>query len=89
MTLETERQRASEHGTLSLTGLLIHLRRTRAYQSVLAGLRAGQPVPDQHLLRAARPFVVACLAQDMQRPTVILTGRVDRAHNLAEQLPVW
>ncbi len=89
MTHETERQRASEHSSLNLTGLLGHLRPTRAYQSVLAGLRAGQPVPDQHLLRAARPFVVASLAQDMQRPILIMTGRVDRAHNLAEQLPVW
>ncbi|MCZ7538845.1 MAG: transcription-repair coupling factor [Anaerolineae bacterium] len=89
MTFETEQQRASEHGTLSLTGLLGHLRQTRTYQAVLAGLRAGQPVPDQHVLRAARPFVGACLAQDVQRPTAILTGRVDRAHNLAEQFPVW
>ena len=61
MTHETERQRASEHSSLNLTGLLGHLRPTRAYQSALAGLRAGQPVPDQHLLRAARPFVVASL----------------------------
>ncbi len=89
MTPEIPSQHASERSPLSLTGLLGHLRQTRTYQAVLAGLRAGQPVPDQHLLRAARPFVVAGLAQDVQRPTVILTGRVDRAHNLAEQLPVW
>ena len=73
MTHETERQRASEHSSLNLAGLLGHLRPT-APTVTLAGLRAGQPVPDQHLLRAARPFVVASLVQDMQRPILISPG---------------
>ncbi|MEB2287776.1 MAG: transcription-repair coupling factor [Anaerolineae bacterium] len=89
MTPDLPGQPTRERGALSLAGLLTGLRQTHVYQAVLTGLRAGQPLPDQHLLRAARPFVVAGLAQDVQRPTVILTGRVDRAHDLAEQLPVW
>ncbi|MBI5960136.1 MAG: transcription-repair coupling factor [Chloroflexi bacterium] len=74
---------------MQLTGLLDVLRQTEAYQTLVNRLRAKQPVPDQHLLRAARPYLVAALAQDLQRPILVITGRVDRAHNLAEQLPVW
>jgi transcription-repair coupling factor (superfamily II helicase) len=74
---------------MQLAGLLDVLRRTEAYQTVLRRLRDKQPVPDQHLLRSARPYLVAALAQDLQRPVIVLVGRVDRAHNLSEQLPVW
>ncbi len=74
---------------MQLTGLLDVLRRTEAYQTLLHSLRNQQPVPDQHILRAARPFVVAALAQDLTRPIILLAGRVDRTHNIAEQLPVW
>ena len=89
MTHEASREYSAERSGMNLAGLLAFLRQTPAYQSALAALRAGRPVADQHLLRAARPFVIAGLAQDMQRPVLILTGRVDRAYNLAEQLPVW
>jgi transcription-repair coupling factor (superfamily II helicase) len=74
---------------MQLTGLLDVLRRTEAYQTLLRSLRSQQPVPDQHVLRAARPFIVAALAQDLARPIILLTARVDRAHNITEQLPVW
>ena len=74
---------------MQLTGLLEPLRQSALYQDVLRRLRDRQPVPDQNLLRAARPFVVAALAQDLRRPVIVLTGRVDRAYNLTEQLPVW
>jgi transcription-repair coupling factor (superfamily II helicase) len=89
MILETAREHFGERSSLNLAGLLGILRGAPAYQAVLTALRAHDPVPDQHLLRAARPFVLAGLAQDTQRPLLILTGRVDRAYNLAEQLPVW
>ncbi|MBN2305567.1 MAG: transcription-repair coupling factor, partial [Anaerolineae bacterium] len=74
---------------MQLSGLLDHLRHTKTYQIVLQGLRDHQTLPDQHLLRAARPYVIAALARDLDRPIVLITGRVDRAHDLAEQLPVW
>ena len=74
---------------MQLTGLLDVLRHTEAYQTILGSLNVQHPVPDQHLLRAARPYLIAALAQDLDRPVIVLSGRVDRAHNLAEQLPVW
>jgi transcription-repair coupling factor (superfamily II helicase) len=47
------------------------------------------PLPDQRVLRAARPFVTAAVTHDLNRPTLIVTGSVERAYNIAEQLPVW
>ena len=74
---------------MQLDGLLDILRRTGAYRGLLDGLAQGSPLPDQHILRSARPFVLAALASDLDRPLLIIAGRVDRAHNIAEQLPVW
>ena len=74
---------------MELTGLFEHLRLTRAYVAAIQALRTGTPLPDQHLMRAARAFVIAALAQDLQQPVIVISGRVDRAHDLAEQLPVW
>ncbi|MCD4685630.1 MAG: hypothetical protein K8S97_06820, partial [Anaerolineae bacterium] len=74
---------------MQLTGLLDPLRQTETYAALLNSLRAQQPVPDQQVLRAARPYIIAALAHDLDRPIMILTGRGDRAHDLAEQLPVW
>ncbi len=74
---------------MQLTGLLDLLRRTEAYQTLLRRLQNKQAVPDQHILRSARPYVVAALAEDLNRPLILLAGRVDRAHNITEQLPVW
>ncbi len=74
---------------MQLTGLLEPLRRLAVYQDVLRRIRDRQPLPDQALLRAARPFLVAALAQDLNCPVIVLSGRVDRAYNLTEQLPVW
>ena len=74
---------------MHLNGLLDILRQTDIYQTVLRSLRDRHSVPDQHMLRAASPFFVGALAQDLARPILLITGRVDRAHNLAEQLPVW
>jgi len=74
---------------MQLDGLLDLLRRTSAYRDLLGALEQGEPLPDQHILRAARPFVLAALVQDLNRPLLIIAGRVDRAYNIAEQLPVW
>jgi transcription-repair coupling factor (superfamily II helicase) len=74
---------------MQLTGLLDVLRQTEAYQIVLRGLHQGQAVPDQHVLRSARPYVVAALARDLDRPILWFAGRENRAHNITEQFPVW
>src|SRR5438132_1490217 len=74
---------------MHLEGLLPLTRQLPSYQALLDRLRSGGITPDQHLLRAARSFVSAALAQDLDRPVLIVTARVERAYNIAEQLPVW
>src|SRR5712691_2400000 len=74
---------------MHLEGLMDALRPLPLYKDVLSRLRTGSALPDQHLLRAARPFVSAALAADLNRPVLIVTARVERAYNVAEQLPVW
>ena len=74
---------------MQLKGLLDVLRGSSAYTTLLDSLRAGDPIPDLRLLRAARPFLVAALARDWSGPIIYITARVDRAYNVSEQLPVW
>jgi transcription-repair coupling factor (superfamily II helicase) len=74
---------------MHLHGLIALLRESAAFQQLLEQVQAGYSVSDQHVLRAARPFVVAALAQATQRPVVVLSGLVERAYTLTEQLPVW
>src|SRR5260221_8632772 len=74
---------------MPLEGLLSVTRQLPVYQALLERLRAGGSTPDQHLLRAARPFVSAALANDLDRPVLVVAARVERAYNVVEQLPVW
>ena len=72
-----------------LTGLLHFLRQTDTYQELVYSLRAGEPVPDQRMPRAATPYLLAALAEDIERPILVLSGRPERAHTLSEQIPAW
>lgn len=74
---------------MQLNGLLSFLRQAPGYRSLLDTLRAGTSAPEQRVMRAARPFVTAALAQDTGRPVLVITAHVERAYNVAEQLPVW
>ncbi len=74
---------------MRLDGLLPALTQTGVFQSLLKNLEAQQPIAGQQILRAARPYVVAAIAQVVDRPILLITDRVDRAYNLTEQLPVW
>jgi transcription-repair coupling factor (superfamily II helicase) len=76
---------------MRLTGLLHVLRETPAYQNLLAYLRGNTEKDSLALgvLRAARPFVLAALAEDWDGPIIYITARPDDAYNTAEQLPVW
>src|SRR5690606_8998363 len=74
---------------MQLHGLLDLLRDSSVYQTILKRLKAGEPPDDLRVIRAARPFVLAALAQDWHGPVIYLTARVDRAYNVSEQLPVW
>lgn len=74
---------------MHLQGLLSILCDDPDFARLRDHLIAGDALPDQRLLRAARPFAAAALVRDLKRPTVIVTATVDRAYNVAEQLPVW
>ncbi|MEZ4668543.1 MAG: transcription-repair coupling factor [Anaerolineae bacterium] len=74
---------------MQLSGLLDLLRDSSVYRDLLTHVREGDTMPDLGVIRAARPFLLAALAQDWQAPIIYVTGRVDRAYNVSEQLPVW
>ncbi|MBI5931475.1 MAG: transcription-repair coupling factor [Chloroflexi bacterium] len=75
---------------MQLTGLLDVLAGTEAFQSLVNALNTHlQEYPDQMLVRAARPYVVAALARELARPVLVVTARVERAYDIAEQLPAW
>jgi transcription-repair coupling factor (superfamily II helicase) len=74
---------------MQLESLLALLQGVPEYHALLETLRAGGVTVDQRVLRAARPFVVASLARDLNMPVVVVTASVERAYNIAEQLPVW
>ncbi|MBZ0303921.1 MAG: hypothetical protein K8J31_29555, partial [Anaerolineae bacterium] len=74
---------------MQLQGLLEGLRESAVYRAILNRLKAGEPPDDLRIIRAARPFVLAALAQDWDGPVIYLTARIDRAYNVSEQLPVW
>jgi len=74
---------------MHLNGLLQALTDTPTFQQTLTHLQAHDPILDQNVIRSARPFVVAALANHVQRPMLILTARADRAYNMSEQIPVW
>jgi len=72
---------------LNLTGLSTVLRQSATYRELLDRLDSG--LPDQRLLRAARPYIIGALAQDLGRPLLVVAASVERAYNITEQLPVW
>jgi transcription-repair coupling factor (superfamily II helicase) len=73
---------------MQLTGLVDALRDSPTYRELLNRLNDNSETT-LNIIRSARPFVVAALAQDWNAPVVYLTGRIKRAYNVAEQLPVW
>ncbi|KAB2861506.1 MAG: hypothetical protein F9K46_08370, partial [Anaerolineae bacterium] len=73
---------------MQLNGLLDVLAGTEAFQSLVKVLNT-QAYPDQMVVRSARPYVVAALARELARPVLVVTARVERAYDIAEQLPAW
>ncbi|MGV2437887.1 MAG UNVERIFIED_CONTAM: hypothetical protein LVT10_25890 [Anaerolineae bacterium] len=67
------------------------LQETSAFQNLLAYLKSDQPNMDLSLgvIRSARPFAVATLAQSWEGAIIFVTARPENAYNTAEQLPVW
>jgi transcription-repair coupling factor (superfamily II helicase) len=73
---------------MHLEGLTALLRDSRTYQDLLKQVRAGD-LQFLNVIRAARPYFAAALASEWNAPVLYLTGRIKRAYNIAEQLPVW
>lgn len=71
---------------MHLSGVLQHFRKSTAYQTWLSQHRPQNALT---IIRSARPFLLATLAQDWQGAIVYVTARGRRAYNVAEQLPVW
>ena len=65
-----------------LSGLLELIRTQSAFRALAPGATLGLP-------RSARPYVTAALAGQAEGPQLVVTARVERAHDLAEQLPAW
>lgn len=74
---------------MQLTGLIDSLRSSTVYTSLVEQLQQHSLTDGLNVIRAARPFVLGALAHDWHGPIIYITGRVDRAYNVSEQLPVW
>lgn len=73
---------------MQLSGFVQALQQIPAYGAVLDRLQADGSAR-LNVIQAARPLIVAALAQSWPGPVLVLTARVKRAYNVAEQLPVW
>ena len=79
---------------MKLSGLLELLRERPAYQALLDALQSdipswrGRTRPLQ-ILKSARPYLVAALAQHLRRPILVVTGRPQRAVQLHTHLRQW
>jgi transcription-repair coupling factor (superfamily II helicase) len=74
---------------MHLNALLPLLYDTQPFRALRQHLQTGHSAQALGVLRAARPFVLAALAQEWHAPVVYITARIDRAYNVSEQLPVW
>ncbi len=75
--------------SLLMSGLLDVLRDSAGYQQLLQELGKGKASAQQAVVRSARPFFLAALAQDWDGPLIYLTSAVRRAYNVSEQLAIW
>ncbi|MEA3339825.1 MAG: hypothetical protein U9R15_07650, partial [Chloroflexota bacterium] len=74
---------------MNVSGLLASLKSIESYRTLRAGLASGPMPPPLDLLRAARPFLLAALACDLQRPMLVVAGSVERAKTLVHSLRDW
>jgi transcription-repair coupling factor (superfamily II helicase) len=74
---------------MNLSGLLSLVRDIPAYQELLSQIGRGQVEGRLSLLRAARPYLVAALAEDLRRPIVLVVARPEQVTSVADQLRTW
>ncbi|HEX2620164.1 MAG TPA: hypothetical protein VHL11_08460, partial [Phototrophicaceae bacterium] len=72
---------------MQLTGLTESLRESKIYHDLLTRLQDTST--SLHVIRSARPLLLAALAHDWHAPVIYLTAKIKRAYNVTEQLPVW
>lgn len=76
---------------VDLSGMLPLLSGRPGYTKVLADLRGDSDVPHKPLglVEAVRPFVVAGLHRDLERPLLVIAPGPERAREYYEQLQAW
>ncbi len=75
---------------LQLQGLTPYLHQQDAFRRLAEGLRAGEkPAHPLGIIPAARSYVAAGLAKELNQPAILLTARADTAILLADQLQAW
>ena len=75
---------------MKLNGLLDLGRSLPAFDELAAGLREGRaPAAPLAIYHAARPYLVAVLARQLNRPLLIITPRTNRARQWIDELRTW
>ena len=75
---------------MKLNGLLDLGRSLPALDELAAGLREGRaPVAPLAIYHAARPYIVATLARQLNQPLLIITPRSNRARQWIDELRIW
>lgn len=65
------------------------LRQVPEYRELVAELARGQSGGSTGTIQPARALVVSALAEDLDRPLLVLTDSVERARQLAEEIGCW
>jgi len=74
---------------MNVSGLLAWFDALPAYRALRDDLQAGGTPPPLGILRAARPALLAALAHDLGRPTLVVVGSVERARILHQSILHW
>ncbi|HIQ01004.1 MAG TPA: transcription-repair coupling factor [Anaerolineales bacterium] len=74
---------------MNVSGLLTWFDTLPTYRALREDLGGGGSLPPLGLLRAARPALLAALANDLGRPILVVVGSVERARTLHQSLCHW
>jgi transcription-repair coupling factor (superfamily II helicase) len=80
---------------VNLSGLLPLIREVPAYRELVGTVERGAPDATYNVQRglgvvqSARPYLVAALYRQLDRPLVLLTARAERVRHWTDQLRVW
>jgi transcription-repair coupling factor (superfamily II helicase) len=75
---------------MNLSPLLDPIREIPGYHELLLRIRQDEDLPQSlRTPRAARPSIIAALADDVHRPILYIVPRDNRLFTLQEELPTW